>query len=474
MFRDLRLKEIATPRIDASQIAGAVKTLEAITARNLARATSGGEPRQLKDRKEKMRRRLMERNGDVTFEQATQEVGRERILLSLYLEYTGRSNVKWLPKFDEPIATSVLGTNGQSWHAGRRRQAAQLFFTHFDQLPDSGFSHLCRLLVDAFASFETGGNELATKWQQNRKLLFNTAGHLAVAASAGKNETLPLLMERYGIPAVGRFAECLRQVFLLNTVRSCPLGIEVSAFAEIEAMKRERASGSQLMGAAALQIMVQRVAKEGKRKWSGEWPHWIPRLGCDPRYGRSTAEGAKWWGWATDDELRLAQQGITGVTLRFFIEFLRQSLEGATGQSQFKRRAKFLLGLDAAQKINDARVIVSEPIYMRIQQAFRDAGNVARFQDGGQEAKAIICLSCADDVFVIEGTHNFALRAFHKWFPLEDFWSHPRHIYERAKLVVPQAHCPIFLTHGQRGGWVVDFFSQLRTRFHIEWDDVRL
>jgi hypothetical protein len=474
MFSDLRFNELAVPRIDAIQIAGAVRTLASITARNLEKATPGGEPRQLKDRKEKMRRRLADWNDDITFERATQEVGRERILLSLYLEYTGRSDATWLPKFEEPIASSVLGTNGQSWHAGRRRQAAQLFFTHFDQLPPSGLSHLCRLLVDAFVLVETGGNESTGKWQRNRTLLFSPLGHWTVAGAAGTNETMPLLMERFGIPTNGRFAECLRQVYLLAALRGCPLGQEIPALAEIEALKRERASASQVLGAAALQIMVQRVAKEGGRKWSGEWPKWILRLGSDPRYGRATLEGAKWWGWATDDELRLAQQGITGVTLRFFIEFLRQSLEGATGQSQFKRRAKFLLGLDAAQKINDARVIVSAPIYVRIQQEFRDAGSVARFQDGGQEAKAVICLSCADDVFVIEGTHNFALRAFHKWFPLGDFWSHPQHVYERSKLVVPQADCPIYLTHGQRGGWVADFFSQLRTRFHIEWDDVRL
>jgi len=281
-------------------------------------------------------------------------------------------------------------------------------------------------------------------------------------------------MERFAIPAEGRFAECLRQVFLLNSLRDAPLGNEISALGDIEGLKTERASKSQLMGAAALQIMVQRVAREGNRKWSDEWANWITRLGSDPRHGRATVEGTKWWGWATEDEFRLAQQGITGVTLRFFIEFLRQSLEGATGQSQFKRRANFLMGLDAAQKINDARVIVSEPIYMRMHQAFRDSGSVARFQDGGQEAKAVICLSCADNVFVIEGTHNFALRAFHKRFPLEDFWSRPRRTYQRSQLVIPQAQCPIFLTHGQRGAWVMDFFSQLRTSFHVEWGDVRI
>jgi hypothetical protein len=113
-------------------------------------------------------------------------------------------------------------------------------------------------------------------------------------------------MERFAIPSDGRFAECLRQVFLLNAVRDCPLGEEIPALADIESLKSERASSTQPMGAAALEIMVQRVANEGGRKWSGDWSNWITKLGCDPRHGRATAESAKWWGWATDDEFRLA------------------------------------------------------------------------------------------------------------------------------------------------------------------------
>jgi len=473
MLLDLRFRDLARVRIDGIQIAGVLQKLRAITAQNLAKMTLGVEPKQLKDRKEKMKRRLLERNQSVTFEEATEEVGRERILLSLYLEYAARLDAKWLPKFDEAIAISVLGTNGERWHAGRRRQAVQLFFTHFDQLPASGLSHLCRLLADVFDGVESAGNQPTAKWQLNGKLLFSPVGHLGVSGAAEKNETLPLLMERFGIPSDGRFAECLRQVFLLNALRDCPLGKEIPALVEIEALKRERASASQLIGAAALQIMVQRVIKEGRRKWSGGWPNWISRLGCDPRYGRATAEGAKWWGWATDDELRLAQQGITGLTLSFFIDYLRRSLHGTEKQPQFAVRAQFLQSLFDSGKIQSARLALNWTAYQRLHPRYRDVWTVAHLSATTDET-SMICLKCVDDIFVIEGTHSFGLRMFHQNFPIPDFWECPRQTYQDRELRISREDCDAFLPHDQARKWVDRFFYHLRTRFHIEWNDVRL
>jgi hypothetical protein len=470
---DLRFKEPAACRIDAIQLGGVIRIVQAITARNLAKCTPGGEPKPLKDRKEKMKKRLMERGKAVTFEQATNEVGRERILLSLYLEYAARSDAPWLPAFDESVASSVLGENGRDWHAGRRRQATQLFFTHFDLLPVSGLSRLCGLLVDANDSTESDGQGPTAHWERHRNLLFSPAGHLGVAGSAERNETLPVLMERFGIPIDGRFAECLRQVFLLNSVRDCPLGKEIPALAEIEVLKTERASVSQVLGAAALQIMVQRVAKEGGRKWSGEWSNWITRLGCDPRHGRATAEGAKWWGWATDDELRLAQQGITGLTLRFFIEFLRRSLQGTDKEPQFALRARFLLGLFESGKIESARLALNWSAYQHLDRKYRDVWTVSHLSATTDET-SMICLKCVDDIFVIEGTHSFGLRMFHRTFPIPGFWERPKQTYQDRDLRISPGECPVFLRHDQGGNWVKGFFRQLRNHFHVEWNDVRL
>lgn len=470
---DLRLKDLPALRIDAIQLAGVIRTVQAITARNLAIATPGGEPGPLRDRKERMKRRLMERGQAVTFEQATDEVGRERILLSLYLEYSARSEATWLPKFDDAVVYSVLGASGCDWHAGRRRQATQLFFSHFDQLPSSGLSRLCELLVDAYDSIESEENGPVALWRHYRMLIFSPAGHQCVAGSAGQSETLHLLMERFAIPSDGRFAECLRQVFFLNAVRDSPIGKEVSALAEIEALKSERASVSQLMGAAALQIMVQRVAKEGGRKWSSDWSNWITRLGCDPRHGRATAEGAKWWGWATDDELRLAQQGITGRDLRFFIEFLRQSLQGTNKEPQFEDRSRFLLSLYEAGKIESARLALNLTTYERLDPRYRDVWSVAHLSKTSDDT-SMICLKCSDQIFVIEGTHSFGLRMFHKDFPVSDFWENPLKTYQDRKLRISPAECSLYLRHDPGGNWVGGFFTHLQNRLHVEWERIRI
>lgn len=473
MLLDLRFKDLPALRIDAIQLAGVIQTVQAITARNIAKATTGEEPGPLRDRRERMKRRLIERGQAVTFEQATDEIGRERILLSLYLEFSTRLEATWLPKFDDEIVYSLLGANGSEWHAGRRRQATQLFFTHFDKLDTSGLSRLGALLVDAYDSMESEENGQVAQWRHHRISVFSPTGHQDVANLAGPNETLPLLMERFAIPSDGRFAECLRQVFLLNAVRDSPLGTEIPVLAEIESLKTERASVSQLMGAAALQIMVQRVAREGGRKWSEEWSHWITRLGCDPRHGRATADGTKWWGWATDDELRLAQQGVTGLTLRFFIEFLRRSLQGTDKEPQFALRARFLLGLFESGKIQSARLALNWSAYQNLDRKYRDVWTVSHLSATTDET-SMICLKCDDDIFVIEGTHSFGLRIFHQKFPVPGFWERPKQTYQDSELRISPSKCHVFLRHDQSGNWVHGFFRHLRTRFHVEWGDVRI
>jgi hypothetical protein len=470
MYLDLRLHDLPLPRIDAIRLVGAVGTLQEITNRNLKKATQGAESRQFKDRKEQMKRRLRERGSAVTFEQATNGVGRERLLLSLYLEYAERSDASWLPPFDRSIAESVLGADCREWSVGRRRQATLLFFTHFRQLPESGLGLLCEKLLEAY-NVDSGTDGQVGRWRQHRKVLFSSAGDQNVARAATKEEPLSSLMERFAVPN-GRFAECLRQVFLLNAVKDSPFGKEIPALAEIASIKTERASLSQPMGAAALQIMVQRVAKEGGRKWSGDWPNWITKLGCDPRHGRSTGEGAKWWGWATEDELSLAQQGITGLTLGFFIEFLRRSLQGTEKEAQFELRSRFLLGLYEAGKIQSARLALNWAAYRRLDQKYRDVHTVAHLRATSDET-SMICLRCMDDIFVIEGTHNFGLRMFHRIFPIRDFWKDPKQTYQDQELRISPGVCPVYLRHDPGGRWVNQFFSELRNRFHVEWDDVR-
>jgi len=470
MLSELRLHPLPIPRVSSIRLDSVSEKLQKITDRNLARFSN--ESREFRNRKEELKRSLMKRGASMSFEDATNiEPGRQRLLISLYLEYTAREDQSWLPAFEKNIANSVLGASGIDWNPAVRRLATQLFFTHFDRLPVTGRSRLCALLLEAYGNGTPASQDPVTRWQEHRTTLFSITGSHLVARQAEPDESLSAILKRFGIPKEGRFAESLRHLLLLNALTDCPLGEAVPALAEIESLKEERADASLLMGAAALEIMVNRVATEGNRRWQGDWSNWIIRLGCDPRYGRSTGEGARWWGWATPDQLNLAQQGITGLTLRFFIEFLRRSLEGTKKEPQFELRSRYLLALYEAGKIQEARLALNENSFWRLEAKFRDVSTVAKLSATTDET-SMICLRCVDDIFIIEGTHAFGLRAFQKYFPVKRFWESPKRGYEDRELRVSPDDCPIFLRHDQGGNWISHFIRRLRNSFHVEWDDV--
>jgi hypothetical protein len=470
---DLILPDLQAHKLTEVLLRHPLKVLHEITKRNQNRYEQGGGTRQFKNRKEEIIRRLQRRpvTGE-SFDQATDVVGRERLLLSLYFERFGRTDSKdWLPPFDNGIARSLLGTSGKEWRAGLRMQATRLFFTHFDKLTALPF--LCLRLSEAYASVDPNDSGSVLTWHAQRRVLFDLAGTSNVAAKSTDGESLQQLMDRFSVPQDGRFVEILRQVLLLNKIQRTAFGEESPIFEEVQNLKNEHISGNILLGGAALKILVKRVETEGGRKWPSGWSRWITRFGCDPRYGRASAEGSKWWGWATDNELRLAQQGITGLTLQFFIKFLRNSMSGSEKEAQFKRRSTFLLSLFSAGKILNARLALNEPTLKQLDRKYHDPWTVALLK-ATPDQTSMVCLQCTDDIYIIEGTHNFGLRMFHRNFPIKQFWEYPREFYQDSDLRIRLRNCPVFLRHDKSGKWVKKFFNELRIKFHIEWSDVRI
>ena len=201
--------------------------------------------------------------------------------------------------------------------------------------------------------------------------------------------------------------------------------------------------------------------------------HWIIPFGCDPRYRRAAVESTKWWGWATDSELKLARQGVTGLTLRFFIDFLKSSLKGTLKEDQFALRSSFLMALLDSGKILDSRLVLNRSAFNGLPSKYRQSLYVAQLV-GSSDLTSMICLKCANDVYIIEGTHSFGLRMFHKNFPVWGFWENPGGRYNDKELRISPSQCPVFLRHDPSGKWVNNFFYQLRARFHIEWDGVHV
>lgn len=471
MIINFVLPDLPTPRLTEAILRGPSKTLTEISDRNRLRFKQGNETGAFRNRKDELIRQLKNRNNTVkSFDQATDVLGRERLLLSIYMDHLGQQGRQnWLPDFDNKIAKSILGDDGRSWHGGRRRQVTLLYFTHFDNI--AALSFLCSRLIEAFSNTVFNETEQMWPWHEHNKLVFDPTGPENIATRLKVGEDISKLMSRFAIPNQGRFTEQLRQHILLNKIKKVAFGESLPDFTEIEKHKNERVSGNLFVGSAALKIMIQRVVQEGRGKWQGDWSNWIIRFGCDPRYGRSSAEGAKWWEWATDSEFRLAQQGVTGLTLRFFIEFLRKSLIGTPNERQFVHRSQFLLALFEADKICNARMVLNSYTLQHLPKEFRDRGTVALLK-GAIDQTSMICLKCRDDVYIIEGTHNFRLRMFHRQFPIKDFWDLPCDSYQNQALRISPNKCPVSLVHGYSGSWIYKFFNELSEKFHIYWNDV--
>jgi hypothetical protein len=164
----------------------------------------------------------------------------------------------------------------------------------------------------------------------------------------------------------------------------------------------------------------------------------------------------------------VAMQGITELTLQFFIEFLETSLEGTAREPQFASRSRFLLSLHESKKIISARLALNWKDYLRLDAKYRDPQTVAHLSATTAQT-SMICLRCEDDIYIIEGTHNFGLRMFHRNFPIHGFWEQPRQTYQDSALRISPANCPVFLRHDPKGNWVKKFFRELRFKFHVEW-----
>jgi hypothetical protein len=466
---DLSLSEIRPPKDIGFTLEKPTRALCQIADRNRRKFEGGYETVNFRNRKEDLVRKLKLRSRSwKTFEQLTDVVGRQRLLLSIYITYLGTPNSGWLPPFDQRVAASLLGESGMSWRVGRRLQVTRLFFTHFDKI--EAIQILCRRLREAYSSQNSKkpNNSNMMIWMESSSFLFSEFGPKNIADQAETSETLPNLMKRFAIPREGNFAGKLRQVYLLNKLDEVPFGGVNSAFSEIEDLKEELASDNLHMGAAALQKLVTRVKEENNGKWAGNWNKWIKSFGCDPRYGRRNAEGIKWWGWATDSELRIAMRGITELNLQFFINFLKNSLEGTPKESQFEGRARFLMDIFESGKIDSARLALNKSDYITLDPKYRDPQSVAILKSTPDKT-SMICLRCVDNIFIIEGTYSFGLRVFQRVFPIKNFWEEPGDFYMDSSLRVSPRHCPVFIRHDQGGNWVRKFFEELRSKFHVEW-----
>lgn len=436
-----------------------LQNLDRLRAR-LSERTSGELNAILLGRMERLRERLR----TMPFEEATNVAGRVRLLLKLYSFDQGAG---YMRRFDEEICENLLGDGSELRKISRLRQAADLFFAHFDKLP--GHSALGRLLRNALARPDAESHRLvqAKCWRESRESLFTPDGPQRFVAQVRDQEKLLAAAERCGVPHSSRFFELAQQHFLLVGLRNLPLGSDSPIFDELIEQPPTVMTDGQPIRVAALKILISRSIKENRSRLPDKWGARVAMLGCDPRLPRRSLDFNRWWSWAGDPELAVVLQWFTGSDLTKFLALLRGSL-GPDAERMFERRERFLRARHSAGKIRDARLVLVEDAIREARRLFPEQANTsfARMRRN-QEKISVICLQF-DNFFMVEGTHNFSLRLF-CGFPIQNFWERESSTFGLSDFT---QGADAAIRH--QGDWESRFENALLLPpFNLPWGEVR-
>lgn len=405
------------------------------------------------------------------FEIYTAVKRREALLLSLYLNDLGSpESAEKLPPFDNRVAESVLGAVPSNVRKHIRRLATQLYFTHYNEERIPALTYLTDFLRVSWGSaeFDPALDRAAREWHENADKIFHRDAPEKVAECWDGTWTVDQLADQLFIHQDGLFRDRLWEAIALRRLHNAPRGAFDPELDRLVTDAKERPlSNGHRLGAEAVKILVTRARTEFGSRLPPEWGEQVVTFACDPRITNNT-EKARWWGWATSTEKDIAIQALSALTLQQFIELLERSLRGTTTAHQFPERKRVLLKLFELGFITEARLVVHRALYREMDAKTRSVLMPSR-TSGGNQQTSFICLRCSNDVFLIEGTHNFGLRGFigRDSFPIRSFWEAGPKLYDDKQLRVPIGTCDIYQVHHQ-GNWAWDFNNQLRHR-GIEW-----
>jgi hypothetical protein len=465
---ELKLKPLKELKLSIPQLQNQIRNLDRITS-HLCSKGPPDPPDQVADLRKRVRAGY---NAGCEFEDYTAIPRRESRLLSLYLMDLGNDETrKLLPPFDEQIAESILGNWSQDLKKHLRTQATQLYFTHYGEGRIGALKFLAdRLAVSwKIATEDRLFDDASRAYRQHANLIFVDDAPSKIAKQRRVGESVKDLATRFGVPIESEFCERLFEEMILARIREAsPDEISEELDALVLESKQRRMQSNYPLGAEVIRILIDRSISEFSEKMPYGWKDKIVTYACDPRLPHP-AEQSRWWGWAGQKQKNVALRALTELTLRQFIELLRKSLGGTSAGKPFEKRAAMLLKIFDLGKVIDARLIVDILTYDRLTPKMIETLRPLRTY-GGRELTSFVCLRCTDDVYLIEGTHSFALRCFlgTEAFPIPTIWTaDPGMYFEDSCFRISEYKCHIFQVH-HNGDWLWDFNKKLRQR-HIEW-----
>ena len=466
-FPNLNLKPLRELTLSVPRLENQIQSLRSITS-HIAESGSLDRQDQIAELRESLRSC---RSFGGNFADFTRVRRRESRLLCLYMMDLGDPQSReLLPAFDENVAFSILGEGPLKKHI--RTLATHLYFAHFGVERIPALNWLAHRLRQSWKN-EDERRLFDPESRTYRRLadsIFSQDAPTEVAKGYREAESFDQFAERFAVPASGEFRERLLEEVILERIKKAPKeGTGQLLDQLVQEAKSRRLRTGHPLGAEAVRILIDRSISSFNSVVPAGWREQLVAYACDPR-ATNQANQALWWGWASKRQKEVAIRSLTELTLRQFIDLLEESVEGTGAEAQFERRAEMLLKIFDLGKVIDARLVIHEGTFFSLLPRTRQA-LMAHKTSGGPQHTSFVILKCTDDVFLIEGTHSFALRGFlgAERFPIPGIWSSKAGShFPDSQFRVAERRCQIFQRH-HVGNWVWDFRSQLR-QHQIEWN----
>jgi hypothetical protein len=463
------LNPITQIRLDDKGLQQALLRLDQLTS-GMERGSLALPPDALEDLRNRLRVGLPQGK---SFAECTAVKRRESMLLGLYLnDLNSASAQAWLPALDQYVLESILGTDPKALKFHLLRKATQLYFTHYGKERIPCLDMLCALLESAWRFVAPERLDAISKvWAENAQILFAPDALEKVAETWTPGTSVQNLADHFEIHEDSLFRENLFEELILSRLRKVPLNESDSELNELVIAEKERVLASGLrLGAASVRVLINRSQQENHSVVPDCWADQLVTFACDPRIPNSDMR-SRWWGWATSYEKDLAIRALSKISLEEFIRLLEQSLEGTAQGRQFVARRRFLMKLFDMGLVIEARLVIPRNLYLSLNAKTREV--LAPSWLSGSQDTSFVCLRCSDNVYLIEGTHSFALRGFIgvNAFPIKGYWDDVPRQYSVPQFRVSQSDCQLYQIH-HGSYWPQEFHQQLR-RQRIEWDIFR-
>ncbi len=313
----------------------------------------------------------------------------------------------------------------------------QLFFKRFDGCGDA--EALTNFIKTELSKRTSFFGEDMKKLKKNAKNIISLKGPNNIAYHASKHKMeLNDVIKMAGVNQFekGRYIDVCRQHYYIKIISGLHPGDKHPIFNEIIKKEiSEQPFEDRLLGHKIIEIMIQKLLNF-KGNIPQNWINIILNIADDPRVSSSSESYRRWWSVIDLKYIEAMYGWLAGADLEFYLKLLENFAKYSNDNSlqrMFPARTRFLRGLHEHKLLKMSKLFLgSEPRKELLSSLNRDEklrNKKPIFSKINDSNLSVIYLK-ADNIHIVEGSHNFSMRIYEKLPDNNPFTSYDKQYFD--------------------------------------------